>query len=241
MRLIDHYNKTVVSCNEATDSIKNYIELMPFGKRKSTAKSFAYFLNSRMQSTLCLLREGYPWDAEIILRSIAEATLKHAFIFLNHEKTDCRIKEFWDDWSEINSLQQSSRATFLIDYISQDNSLRDNIIPLILTKQKETDIRDKWPRGKIKNLKNEWSYGNILKSFSNEKKMSSIYGLMFNYGMSSHLLHADESGIGSEIDRTNRTAEEQQIAHELHSTRILNDLYSFIIFFKYVTEKSSTK
>lgn len=197
------------------------------------ANGLLYFIDERIDSILYLTETGRLWDAEIIMRAFTEATIRILFVcYTDAEERERRLNEYWNDLAEINSLKQSNKAKKLLDEIKSESIIRKGIAPLVLAEERETYLRKKWPKKKRQFINRKWSFSEII--FSLGKFMSErfnttiITSAVHNYGLSSHLIHADETGIGFLVDRLQRPKSEGELLATGHACRLLSDVLAYI-------------
>ncbi len=197
------------------------------------------FIHERTQTLFFLVQNDCLWDADIILRPIAECTVK--FVYLSSFDEENRLKkvrEFWEYLAEINKLKQSNQAKKAIDLTDIDSeSLRD----LILTESEHEELSQKWTK-KIRQSKEQpWSYNEMIKTISTNSNSEEILCLARNFTQSSHLIHADETGLGVILDRKNRTPEKKEALIKLHEIRLLSDCVSFYFWICKISSKLSNE
>jgi hypothetical protein len=228
-------NETVRIFSLCRDHLWSQLE-----EQKSTHPDFInfthaqlYFIADRSQSLIVLIQAVRLWDAEIIMRSIMEATIRVLYVCYSSESERTqRINEFWNDLAEINELKRSERAKTILQHFGQKQGNEVAIKPLILSADKEKELRDKWPKKRRQALEQKWSFSEILffleKSMDADKGGAFIRSTLHNYGFSSHLIHADESGLSLLWDRNHRPDEEREKLAIAHMCRMLGDSLSYL-------------
>lgn len=196
-------------------------------------RPIVHFIGERSQALILLIQDGYLWDAEIIVRPIMEASMKILFLsFTTADERQNRIREFWQDLPEVNTLRQSDRARLVLERTGARGVFAKALGPLVLPDEEESTLREKWPKKNRRRLEQKWSFSEILRS--SEEFMRSSFGEGFvraathNYGLSSHLIHCDESGLGLISDRVMRPPRERQKLTNSHAARLLSDCVSYI-------------
>lgn len=185
------------------------------------------FVISRLSAVTDLAIDERMWDAEIIYRSALEGIIKLVFITTaDDEEQDVRIREYWADLSEINSIKISEQAKKNIKI--RDEADRSTLLfkPLILDEHRETALRAKWPKSKRLQVERKWSFSEMIVTISGsqtKEKFDGIIGLLHSYRMASHVSHADETGLSIIMERNERSAYDREIANMAHFTRLLID------------------
>lgn len=121
-------------------------------------RAYYSFIHKRTQTLYLLVQRDCLWDADIILRPIAECTVKFAYIssFDESERIN-KVNEFWQDLAEINILKQSKQAKLVVELTNIDSTF---LTDQILSEEDEKILSEKWTK-KIGREKN--SRGLIMK------------------------------------------------------------------------------
>jgi len=202
-------------------------------------RAYYAFIHKRTQTLFLLVQNDCLWDADIILRPIAECTVKFAFIssFENPER-DKKVKEFWGDLAEINRLKQSKQAKQIIELTGFDSKFLSDIA---LEENEHRELSEKWTKSKRQRTEQPWSYNEMIKTISKNYDFKEILGLTRNFTQSSHLIHADETALGVIKDRENRTEEKKEALMNLHEVRLLSDCVQFYFWLVKVCFRLSDK
>jgi Family of unknown function (DUF5677) len=194
------------------------------------------FIIERLSAVTDLALSGGNWDAEIIYRSALEGLLKFVFIAsAKGEERDNRLREFWEDLSEINSIKMSEQAKRVLKVAEKDKTetFKMAFRPLVLSDEDEKTLREKWPVSKRKGVERKWSFSEIIISMSAtapaDETPDYLAGLAHNYRYASHVTHADETGILIIRERRQRPQEERQVADFAHFIRLLSDSFYMCI------------
>jgi hypothetical protein len=193
-------------------------------------RAYYTFIHKRTQTLFLLVQNDCLWDADIILRPIAECTVKFAFVssFDNSERNE-KVREFWEDMAEINRLKQSKQAKQIIELTNIDSKFLSDIV---LEHNEFQRLAEKWTKPIRQRTEQPWSYNEMIKTISEKYDFKEILGLARNFTQSSHLIHADETALGVIRDRENRTDEQREALMSLHEVRLLSDcvaLYFWLI------------
>lgn len=198
-------------------------------------RSYYSFIHQRTQTLFLLVQNDCLLDADIILRPIAECTVKFAYIssFDTIERLN-KVKEFWQDLAEINKLKQSKQAKLIVELTDINSTfLKDQI----LSEEDEKILSEKWTKQIRQRKEQPWSYNEMIKTISINYDFKEILGLSRNYTQSSHLIHADETAIGIMKDREDITYEEKEALMNLHEVRLLSDCVSFYFWLLKICSK----
>lgn len=185
------------------------------------------FVISRLSTVTDLAINEQMWDAEIIYRAALEGAIKLVFITTaDEQEKNIRIREYWTDLSEINSIKISEQAKKSIKARGMADPSILIFKPLVLDESQEAVLRSKWPRPKRHQLEQKWSFSEMIASISSGQEgqtFDGIVGLLHSYRMASHISHADETGVSIIMEREQRTADEKEIVKMAHFTRLLVD------------------
>lgn len=191
------------------------------------------FILERLNAVALLVENDLTWDAEIVLRSVTECMVKYLYICLSPEgEREEKKKEFWEDLEEINRIKQSKQAKRMLDLFPDNEIMQTTFKPIIVSREEEELITSKKSRKERQNLEQKWSFSELVRFLSENYggiNMPLILGLTHNYRMSSHLIHADETGISIIQERKTRTLEQQEVVNMAHFGRLYSDIVYYSI------------
>lgn len=200
----------------------------------STLRNLFFYMGERGQSVNFLLSWGYSWDAEIILRSYYEVSVRIALLCFSDEiERKELLQEFWTDLGAIGDRRRAIKAGLAGKVMKLKNGNDDPIFSAL----EDPRIFRTLPKGnkaERKRLEQKWSFTQIIDTLSKKrisgKNLELISGLLHYYGMASHLLHADQMALDLMYDRATRDPSEALILARAHAARIMNDLASLSLF-----------
>ena len=208
---------------------KDYQGLHPLVRFVSTQLYISCHFSS--ESALLLLRKGQEWDADILNRSIVEGVVKYIFmLYGSDEEKLTKAKEYWDILPNYSAIKRSDKAhSFLIASNGHNSPEWRAIQDLTLTESEVETLRDGSNRRDRNLLYQKWSFSNIVNWFakSEDKGLSLLVHLAYNYGMSSHLIHKDADGVGMVWERCTRDPEKQNAVKNGHIARAISDVCTF--------------
>lgn len=208
------------------DEIRNILEDdCECGKEyKDFALSQLYYYSERCQSMSLLLQEWKLWDADIVMRAALECATR--FIFVSVAQEDERsnlIYEYSVALSEIADIQRSEKAKKFVD-VNDDEDALTLVGGVILSPEREQEARSRWTKSKRNALKQKWSFSEIVKNLTkfNAKGLDlrGYKSLLHSYGLSSHLIHADQTAIELVWDRGNREETVRVAQENAHYARL---------------------
>ena len=195
------------------------------------ARNMHAFIHERIDALFILIQTGCLWDADMILRSVAEASIKLIFVSIQlADERNNKALEFWVDIAEINQIKQAKQAEAVVENLKDTDFNPLHIEPITMSKNDLDRLTKKWPRNKRQRILQSWSYNEMVKQIAAKTDNKTIESLARNFTQSSHLIHADETALGVINDRKNRTPEEKNALIILHERRLLSDcitLYSY--------------
>lgn len=191
------------------------------------------FILDRVDTVCSLVEEDRNWDAEIIFRSVIESFVKFLYISSAPEnKRQKRLDEYCEDLGEIKQLRYSNLIKNLFP-IMEPQELSEAFASLILPKDEENIIKNKWTYDKRKAIEKKWSFSNLLKSIIKDyhgMKMELLSVLFNNYMLSSSVTHADIMGLSliNEYNFYSESGNENMKA--IQRIRIISDCAVYCFF-----------
>lgn len=197
-----------------------------------TTLSLFASLHSSSESILVLLLEQAIFDADILLRTVMEGTIKYCYLMTGTTE-ERKNKEYIyrECLTEIDKISDHYKAFDTIKILKEfSNNNTKPFESLLLDKDLLENLQLKYPSKIRKQLKNEWSYQSLLRSLAelaNEYKAQ--LGTISTYALTSHFIHYDWTGLN--MRKSNVDENETSILYDLiHSLRILSNTLSFYSF-----------
>lgn len=185
------------------------------------------------ESAFLLIAYGQLWDAEVVVRSTFEASLKFAFIVQKREEFSQRFKEYTEDQFDLSLMKDDQKARDLLSNIpdgdaAQWKPIRDMVLP----DAEREKLRERFSRPIRRALETRWGYAGILHSLSNsgDPLYRGFAGLSYSYAIASHIQHADYFGVSIPLDRDARSQERRDSMHEAHLVRLISDCFTCFQF-----------
>jgi hypothetical protein len=201
-------------------------------KYASFSTNLLHYYAERTQSQTILLQEWKLWDSDIIMRSMLECATRFLFVSIAApEERAQRISEYTVLLSEIENLQRSEKAKdFVAATTNEDTKML--IGGVVLGTEHETGLRAKWPKAKRNALKQKWSFteiSRVLSTFHNERlDLRKYNSFLHGYGISSHLIHADQISMDLVRDRAAREPQEKSLMERAHFARLATEPVSIL-------------
>lgn len=181
------------------------------------------------ESALLLVVYGQLWDAEVLIRSVFEGTLKFAYLLQSKETFRGRYHEFAYEQPDIAALQDDKKGRELLDAIKnpEAESWRP-IREMILPDERRDELASKYPKTLRRQMDMKWGYGGMLDSLSksSDALFADFTGLNYGYSIASHIHHADFIGISIPLDRDRRSPERRNSIHLAHAARLISDCFA---------------
>jgi len=183
------------------------------------------------ESVFLLSSYGQLWDGEMVLRAVAEATLKTAYILQSREAFKERVSEYATDHFNISLLKDDSKVRGTLAALSQPNSL--TWLPLremLLSEERLQELGQRYDKTTRRSIESRWGVGGLLNSLRKDVSagIPRFDSLLHNYSLSSHIQHADYIGISLPYDRESRDAERRDALELAHHSRLISDCFSFM-------------
>jgi len=189
------------------------------------------FIIERFETVTVLTMDDRIWDAEIVLRSGIEVFVKFLFITTAEKvEQEKRIDEFWNQLAEVNLIKQSEQAKKNLKHLGQYEIHNLANMPLLLSEEREKELREKWTKVERQKLEQKWSFSEIVSSLSKNfrgKPLEIFETISHGYRMSSHVTHGDETGILIIRERNSRPEADRDLAYFGHYLRLLSDVSNY--------------
>lgn len=181
------------------------------------------------ESALLLIGNLRPWDAEMLLRSVLEGTVRFVFLCnLDDIEREQRVQEFWEDLPESEQIRTSKRLQHILSQV--DDPLADQWRPfreLLRTDAELATLEQKYSKSDRRRMEQQWSFGNLMGAIRlTEAPELDFRAMAFNYEVSSHLIHKDATALKIIRDRVFREEERQKAIEIAHCARMINDIFS---------------
>lgn len=190
------------------------------------ALSAACFRTS--SATLTLIKSGYPWDAEITLRSVTEGTYKYIYLLSEPAAFDGRFEEYSSLLPNNELLKQHRKAKSVFDIVVEPEARKrlTAISTFILSDDEVAEIQGLLPSN-MRAIEQRWGVTGLVLAIekSNLPFASRMKALLSNYSSASNLAHVDMIGA---IVPWDQEGLRDEINHELkmaESARIIADIY----------------
>lgn len=184
------------------------------------------------ESALLLCAYGQLWDAEVVLRSVAEGTLKSCFILQSQEKFKERIQEYSVDHFNVSLIKDDKKIRDLLEIVGDSEPSKWRPLTDRLLSDHELErLITKYDRKMRRSIESKWGVAGILHSFrhDNDPHTKKFPGLLHNYSLASHIHHADYIGVSIPDERERRDLARRDAIHLAHLSRLISDCFSYFL------------
>jgi hypothetical protein len=191
-----------------------------------------HYYSERCQSLNLLLQDLKLWDSDILMRSATECATRFIFVSISEPSERAnRIEEYEVSLSEIDDLQRSEKAKSAVaGSVNSDTAML--LGGVVLQSDFEAELRARWPKAKRAQLKQKWSFSEMVRyisEFHNERiDLRHYKSLLHGYGLSSHLIHADQAAINMFWDREERKPHIRKMQEQAHFARLATTQVSIL-------------
>lgn len=197
-------------------------------------------LHSTSESILLLLTQQGVYDADVLLRTVMEGSLKYCYLM---KGTDDQIQEKHYEYKvqlrEIDKIEDHKKAVEALETLHRFS--QNDLSPFesnILDDDEYDSLVSKYPRQIKNNLKKKWSYRSLLESLADSDIMyNAQLGSLYAYALSSHFCHFDWTSIIFKYETMASADTSSGITLDIiHALRIVSNLLSFYLFrvFEYI-------
>ena len=213
------------------------IGIAPFYKKEANIHEFNQMvltelftqLYSTGESILMLTSHGSIWEADILLRTLFEGTIKYIYMMQEclAQKSDL-IEEYYNIIPEMQKISDHEKAVEAINMFKL-TGIDKHPFQVSVLKEKELEkLKEKYSKNRIRELSQKWSYKNILRNLIiKDNKYEMLATTLYTYSFSSHLIHYDGECLkqrsGALMNNAVRNDEALDVAHLL---RIISNVLS---------------
>jgi hypothetical protein len=158
------------------------------------------FIANRGNAIIELLKIEALWDAQILVRPLLESSVKICFLCFQ-PKSDRALAchEYEYVLGIVNRLKLHDKASKSIS--GTNTEAHPTLKSLVLSEAELSDLRGKVPKDMRKEVESRWGFTRMMieldQRFKADFQITPFTSLAHTYGLSSHLIHADEMGLGA--------------------------------------------
>jgi len=177
------------------------------------------------QSCMELIWPGFVWQAEILERSLLEATIKLIYIAIDKSTIDQKVDEFQNIISDINQYKRRKEMLEYLDNVDLKNDVDKHALRTVTKINVDINLNQR----ERKKILEKWAFNSMTKEIDKFKieGFDKLKYFQNFYSSTSHYLHVDIDCLNLIWDRENREEKEKEAITLAHIGRELTDLYSF--------------
>jgi hypothetical protein len=183
------------------------------------------------ESALLLCAYGQLWDAEVLVRSAMEGSLKFAYLLQAPSAFQDRHREYARDLFDIALLKGHRRAEELLATARDPEDaewrpIRDRL----LSREQLVELNARHGRTSRRELEQRWGFTRLVGALvgSGDSLFRDLGSLAHAYSMASHVQHADFVGASIPLDRDRRSPARRETLHLAHLGRLVTDVLSLL-------------
>ena len=237
---MDYYDEINPYIIRADSLLKNlFFALAPFykkehGEQQDVTIPLFTTLHSTSESILILLLNQAIFDADVLLRTVMEGTIKYCYLMTGTDEERCKkYLEYKESLTEIDKLVDHKKAIEAIKILKEFSS--NSIKPFelsVLSEDQIIELQSRYPKKLRTELKHRWSYQALLRSLAKDyPEYEAQLGSLSTYSLSSHFCHYDWTGVLSRQAQINGSADNVSEIYDVgHALRIISNILSMEIF-----------
>jgi hypothetical protein len=229
---IDRFTRFQSECADVF--IETAVHLKPAeGKLVAICADQFNFMVDRSNSIIELLKLSALWDAQILARPLLESCVKICFLcFQPKSARSAACHEYEEILGIINTLKAHDKACKTISATGEKE--HPTLKALVLSEAKLSELRGKVPKDIRKEVESKWGFTRMMveldKQFKDVFKIAPFTSFSHTYGLSSHLIHADEMGLGMMRARTKLKEPRLSIIEQSHLLALLDAVAGSAMF-----------
>ena len=191
-------------------------------------------LHSTSESILILLLNQAIFDADVLLRTVMEGTIKYCYLMTGTEEEKLeKYAEYKEKLTNIDKIFEHYKAVETVDILREFSMNSTKPFELsILSDEELSKLSEKYPKKERDALKRKWSYQSLLRSLAHSyPEYEAQLGTISTYSLTSHFCHYDWTGLSSRnVQIMNSVKTDAIIFDIMHCNRILSNVLSMELF-----------
>lgn len=237
MKYIEEVEKHIVKADEYLKCL--IYKLAPLykkehGENQDVTVPLFTSLHSTSESILILLYHQSIFDADVLLRTVMEGTIKYCYLMTG---TDDEKKEKYTEYkvklTDIDKFSDHKKAVKTIDILREFSKNSTKPFECSILSDKElVELTKQYPKKERDKLKQKWSYQSLLKTLAQtNQEYKAQLGTLSTYALTSHFGHYDWTGVSSRVVQMRESVNPDAIIYDiLHANRILSNVLSMEMF-----------
>lgn len=237
MEYIEEVGKYIVQADEYLKSLLFKISPLyrkEHGDNQDVTVPLFTTLHSTSESILILLLNQSIFDADVLLRTVMEGTIKYCYLMTGtvDEKKEKYI-EYKIKLADIAKISDHKKAIDAVGILREfSNNSTKPFECDILSDEKLSELKKQYPKKEQDKLKQKWSYQALLRSLAKaNREYEAQLGTLSTYSLTSHFCHYDWTGVSSRNAQIVEAENPNAIIFDImHSIRILSNVLSMELF-----------
>ncbi|MGY3076972.1 hypothetical protein ACVWZZ_003343 [Bradyrhizobium sp. LM6.10] len=178
------------------------------------------------QSVLYLVGGLRLWDAEIVLRSVFEGTIKFAYLLESPATFEERCREYSEVLPTISKLRWHMKSDEALEALGgQGEPLYQPFREILLPEAEIEAIRKQYPREVRQRVEARWGFTALVAALSRPGGAFGGVGraALHSYMVSSHLIHMTDEGVWMPYERDVRKQARRDAVTLGHASRLMSD------------------
>lgn len=237
MKYMEEVEKNIVKADKYLKSL--FLKLAPLykkehGKNQDVAVPLFAALHSTSESILILLLNQAIFDADVLLRTVMEGTIKYCYLMVGtDEEKEEKYIEYKVKLSDLDKIADHKKAIETVDILRKFSSNSTKPFECNILSDKElSKLTGQYSKKEREELKRKWRYQSLLRSLGQTNpEYSAQLGTLFTYSLMSHFGHYDWTGLSSrQAQIVNSVNPDAIIWDILHCNRIVSNVLSMELF-----------
>ena len=237
MEYLQEVGENIVKADEYLKEL--FYKLAPLykeehGKNQDVVVPLFTSLHSTSESILILLLNQAIFDADVLLRTVMEGTIKYCYLMTGtaDEKNEKYI-EYKVKLTDIDKILDHNKAVEAVDILKEFSKNSTKPFELsVLSDEELSGLTKKYPKKERDALKRKWSYQSLLRSLAHSyPEYEAQLGTVSTYSLTSHFCHYDWTGLSSRNAQIMNSVKHDAIVFDImHCNRILSNVLSMELF-----------
>jgi hypothetical protein len=179
-------------------------------------------------SVLYLVAGKRLWDAELVMRSVIEGTLKFGYLLETPADFSARCGEYREALPALAKLKRHKKAREAIAALADSGEAGARPYRDVLLEEPElAEIRTTYPHDMRRDLERRWGFPALVRSVSAK---SGAFGpttqaLWYSYAVASELQHMSHDGTEMLLERDSRPKDNRQAIELAHAAKLVGDCF----------------
>lgn len=237
MEYIEEVGENIIKADEYFKSLFYKLSTLykkEHGENQDVVVPLFTSLHSTSESILILLLNQAIFDADVLLRTVMEGTIKYCYLMTGtEEEKQEKYAEYKIKLTNIDKILDHNKAVEAVDILREFSMNSTKPFELsILSDEELSELSEKYSKKERDALKRKWSYQSLLRSLAHVyPEYEAQLGTISTYSLTSHLCHYDWTGLSSRNAQIINSVNPDAIIFDImHCNRILSNVLSMELF-----------